>query len=424
MGRQRWIGWLSGVAGIALLAGCSAGPSGGGAAGTTVTITKVGSVPWLAVQDGSGSWTAVTGSSFVVNDADGRYGVAWECAQSSGQALIGVTQETTADATTVVASCLFDQASSTYSVSGNVTGVPAGGSAFVAIGNSFSTVTSASPSYSYPQVNGGLQTLVAYGLTSSSSPDTMVVQRGLSIVGNGTHDIDLTTGQPFSMTAFSVAGVPVGESPSAAAALVPDGSGFVLLAYDSSAASLSFPQLPAALAASGDLYYLDGGAAVSSGNVTLRQEVGLTSQSPSSGSLQLPAALDSSAAFSVSSGTATAAWGSVPFLAGGGVGALYGDFSPNALTSPTWVVMVTPAWLGSGATTYSFPDLTSTSGWNSAWNFPTGQSGYATVAALHVSTAFSLDQLVGLATGRASSITALSNGATYLISLRIESGVF
>jgi hypothetical protein len=106
------------------------------------------------------------------------------------------------------------------------------------------------------------------------------------------------------------------------------------------------------------------------------------------------------------------------------VGALFGAFTPNTLTSPAWLVVVTPAWLGSGTTSYSFPDLSSTSGWNSAWDFPTGQSGYATVAGLHVNTTFTLDQLIGLATGRRDSIAALSNGATYQISLRSESGVF
>lgn len=426
MRRQRWTTGLVSLTAIALLAGCSSGPSGSGGAGgggTTVSITRMGSIPWLAVQDGSGAWTAASGSSLVVTDPDGRFGVAWECVLASGQVEVAVTQQTTADGTTVVASCLFDQ-SPAYPVTGTLSGVPANGTAFVSIGNSFKTVTSANPSYDLPQVTAGTQTVVAYGLTSGSLPGNMLVERGLPVAGGGTHNLDLTSGESFYMTSFGVTGVPVGETPSMAAALVPQGSNFAFLAYQDNVTLLSYPLVPSALAQSGDLYYLDAGAGTSSGGSSSHQEVGLASKSPTSGNVQLPAPLEAGAGTSVSGGTGVATWGSVPFLTGGGEGVLIAAIAPDALTSPSWVAIVTPAWLASGSTSYTLPDLSSVAGWDSAWAFPIGLTGYATIAAVHTTTALTPYQLVRLARGEPDSIAALTNGATDQISLRVEQGVF
>jgi len=52
------------------------------------------------------------------------------------------------------------------------------------------------------------------------------------------------------------------------------------------------------------------------------------------------------------------------------------------LAKPTWGVTISSTWLGSG-TGYTFPGLTTSSGWDASWNSPTGVPVHIRVEAVH-----------------------------------------
>ena len=129
-------------------------------AGKTVSVTKTGTVPWIAVQDGTGAWTALTGNSFDVSDPGGRYGVAWACildypGGTTGNSTVVINQLTTADTTSVVAGCQTNATVNYYGYTGTVSNIPANGYALVSIGANQVKVTSASPSFSLQPVASG-----------------------------------------------------------------------------------------------------------------------------------------------------------------------------------------------------------------------------------------------------------------------------
>lgn len=409
----RWLGFV--VVGVVLLglAACST-PTGSGG-GTTVGVTTVGTVPWLAAQDGSGAWQTLSGSSFTVTNSGGRFGVAWECTMSSGQPLVEVVQATTVETTSVTASCPTVSSSTQYTVSGTVSGIPVSGSAYVAAGNSTALATySGFGSYTLPSVALGEQTLLAYGLTSTSTYDKMG-RTTVAVSGNLTGENVTLTNQITTANTLSLSGVPSGESPALAVGLAPTATAIVTIA-GSSSASLTYPLVPSGLALTGDKYVLFG-VAQSSGE---EQIAAVVSQSPTSGaSLQLPTALSLSAGVGVTATTATATWGSVTFPTGTGLGFSVAAVSPTSLTSPAWEAVVTSGWLGS-ATSYVFPDFTATTGWNTNWDFPTSQSATAAVLAYQANVTLSQFQ----AFSQTQNYATLPNGTGLGLTEEVATGTY
>lgn len=80
---------------------------------------------------------------------------------------------------------------------------------------------------------------------------------------------------------------------------------------------------------------------------------------------------------------------------------------------------MTKAWAGSSSS-YTFPDYSSTTGWNSAWDFPQGQSASASIGAIHTSLGLS-----GLYTSGFGNVAAnVPDGATVAAASRQWSGMY
>jgi hypothetical protein len=388
----RWLAFS--VTGLVLvgLTACSTGSTTGGASGggTTVTVTVAGTVQWLAAQDGSAAWEALSGPTFTVTDPAGKYGVAWECTSpSTSKAYVTVLQATTAEGTGVTASCQAVP-NTTYSMTGTVSGIPSGGSAFVAFGPRFTVLTpytGTSVSYTLTGIPAGVHTAVVYGLDGSGAPATMVVLRDVTVNGDVTWSPDLSAGTVFTLKTLSLTGTPSGENPGLAVGLTNPVGGFTYLAQ-ASGTSLSYPVVPTSLARTTDSYLLAGGGS----NASASQFVDVKSQGVTSGTgLQLPPALSTGAGITLAGSTATANWGSVSIGATGGLAFFTASVAPGAFASPTWTAELTGGWLGS-ASSYTFPDVSSTAGWNASWDFPIGQTNTeATVTAYDAS--LSLSQL-------------------------------
>ena len=404
------------VVAVVPLTGCGGASPGGGTGGTTVTITTVGSVPWMAAQDGSGSWKAVTGTSFDVTDTSGDYGFAWECPVPSGQQKVTIVQATTAESTTLTASCQLSGGTPTpFSVSGNVAGIPTGGSAFVAVGYDSTTVSDTAPGFYLSNFAAGVNTELAYGLDSGGAPTGMVLNRGVDVNADMTWNPDVSTGTSFSLNTLSVTGVPSGEASDLRVVLEPAGGGILGLAQ-ATAANLAYPVIPPSLAQSGDEYVVD----VSTFATDISQTVVTVAQSPSSATnLAVPSALASNAGVGVAGGTATATWGSVSFPSSGGSMLFSASVQPASTSAPWWLVEVSRGWLGS-ATTYAFADPSAAAGWDASWDFPTGQSAFVNVSVDH--TTMTLEQLVAL--GQSWSVASLPDGTMYESTAKRATGTY
>lgn len=383
-----------------------------------MTVTKVGTVPWVAAQNGSGAWQALSGSSFVVTDSAGRYGVAWECTLASGQPLVRITQETTADGTTVTASCQASGTASTYTVGGGVFSIPTNGSAFVAAGTHSTTVPYSSTTYSLSGVPTGVQTVLSYGLTSGGAFGDMQRQN-VTVNGNITENINVLQGAAVtSSNGVSLTGVPTGETPALAVELASTAAPAVTL-DGSAGTSLTYPLVPGGLAQAGDTYLLLGTAEATTTTTDVLQTSVFVSQSPGSGAvLLLPAPLSSSAGVGVTGAGATTSWGAVGFTSGG-LNGYTASVAPSASTSALWSVTVTGAWLGS-ATGYDFPDFSTVAGWNGSWDFPTGQAATATVLALHAD--LTLSEL--LAVSLTKDYASLPGGTSLALTERSTTGTY
>jgi len=381
------------VAALAFLTSCS-GPSSG-AGGTTVLVTAVGSIPWLASQDGSGAWQTVqTGTSFVVNDSAGRYGVAWECAQASGQPLVAIVQATTAETVDVTASCPpSPTAPADHIVSGQAYNMPTGGQVLVSIGSATATITNSNPSFSLT-VPAGDYTFVARGLDASGNPTRMVVQRNMTVSADMNWYPDMSSGTPYTQDTLMLAGIPSGENPRMAADLAASGGAPAEIS-SATAASLRYPVVPAGLAMSSDRYLLAGLAGIGGPGVLIAQSVVVVAQTPTNGTLTLPSAFSGSNPIQVSGGTATWDWSGVTFSNAAGLGLYLASVVPSSLTAPTWRIVATAGWLGSSRT-YTFPNFSATTGWTGSWAFPIGQNATATLVAYQANLTYEQFMAAGL----------------------------
>lgn len=370
---RSWVAAAIAAASV-VLTSCS-GPTAG-AGGTTVLVTAVGSIPWLASQDGSGAWQTIqTGTSFVVTDSAGRYGVAWECAQASGQPLVAIVQATTAETVDVTASCpSTPTAPADHIVSGQVYNFATNGSVLVSIGSATATVTNSNPNFSLT-VPAGTYTFVASALDSSGNPTRMVVQRNRTVSADMNWYPDMSSGTPYTRDTLLLAGIPTGETPGMVADLA--ASGTVPAEISSgTAGSIRYPVVPAGLAMSSDRYLLAGLAGVGAPGILFAQSVVVVAQTPTNGTLTLPSAFGGSNGIYVSGSTATSDWSGVTFSNAAGLTLFVAGVVPSSLTVPAWRVVATAGWLGSSRT-YTFPDFSATSGWNGSWAFPIGQNATA-----------------------------------------------
>lgn len=363
-----------------------------------VTVDKVGTINWTAYQDGNGAWQQLTGTTFTVSDSAGKYGVAWECpSPATGGPGVGVIQATTAESNAVLAACPPPPVPATmYTISGTISGIPSGGTAFISLGAISGSATYTSPTFTLNNVAAGTHTMVAYTLDSGGAPGKMIVPRNVTINGNSsTFDVNVGAGAAFTLNTVHLTNTPSNLSTSGtfvSAYLVSTGLGNNLLATSSSgSADLTYPVLPGSLLRSSDRYSLYGNSAPADSTGSTQQYVDLLTRTPSDGqSIALPTQISSDAAVTVSGSTTTVTWGTTSFSGSGGltVHSATDDFQGG--TGASWIVAVTDGWKGSSAT-YTFPDFSATAGWNTAWNLPPGNGSPVNVHALHAN--LSLEQL-------------------------------
>lgn len=385
---RRWFALVVTGVFFLLVAGCSSvGPTG---TSGTVTVTRAAPVSWVAVQDGADAWRPLVGASFDVSDGKGRYGVAWICPGDNWVTpippMVGVVHAILSEATSITAFC---PTVTTYlyppphSISGTMSNIPAGGFAMVGVTDPYGSaywpsVYSPGGPYSFSLQEPGVYALLAFTKDASSSPDRMVMRRGVAVSGDVTgEDIDFSTGVPFSMASVTASSVFGGNPYVTAYLTLADGGAFVL-PEERSGPSVSFPTLPTSLREPDDCYEAMAG---SSGLTDF--QVGVVAvEDPSPGvSVQLPAPMPSGVRVVPSGAAATVTW---PPVTLSGVDGTSVFVAWAIATTSNWVALVSKGWLGTSSA-YTYPDLSAVSGWRASWNFPQYQNGQALVGVLRAS---------------------------------------
>jgi hypothetical protein len=429
---SRYFGLLVAVVVLVGLASCSLPTTnGGGSTGsTTVNVTKAASTLWVAAQDGSGAWQALSGTSFAVAASTGKYGVAWVCpASGTNPVSVRVLQSTVSESTSVTAFCPSASTSSggssgstTYTVSGTLSGVPSGDyvTLLLSNGNGINGTGSAfGGSYTF-NAAPGTYWLLAYEVDGSGNPGNLVLIHDISVTGNVNVNIDMSSGQTFSKGTESLVGAANYSLTGMDLEFGVPGEGTTSFPFFPPG---TYPVLPAAQLQSGDRYGFSGYANTS----VTHQQVFVDTSTPGSGiSLQLPAIVPVDVDLQVSGGTGTADWGSLSFGTGGAttyVAAL------KPISGAAWYAFVTPGWLKkawtTSSTTYTLPDLTATSGWDSAWDFVTNQTATVVLGGLHGNvTASQLNQAYPVLSSYGLSADSLPDGTTVSLTTRSLTGTY
>lgn len=381
--RQRRVYVWFVMAALVGLTACSSSTTGGSG---PVTVTPQGSIPWLAFQDGNGAWTLLSGTTFTVTDPAGRYGLAWVCTYTSSPPEVNVVQATTGESASATVDCPPATILANITVSGTLQGMQSTDTGYVAIGTLSTSPINSPFNYSVTPAQGS-HTLVAYGRDQSGAPTTMLVRPSVSFYTSQTgYNLDLSSSAAASFTdaTATLTNYLQNAGLNMYAYLLSPTTGRAKLASGSTS-SLTVPVVPASLRGQ-DIFLLSGLGA--SGQEVDRTVTSIAGQV----SLPLPSTL-SSGSIGVANGIATASWGSVTFGQTGGVTLYVADVDPlGVTTSPRWHVAATTGWLGTNSA-YTFPDLTSTSGWQAAWNFPTGINASARTSVLHANLALSAAEL-------------------------------
>jgi hypothetical protein len=142
---------------------------------------------WLAVQDGSGNWTRVTGTNdvykFNVTSGKGGYAATTQNG-TTFSTIVSLFSQTELTSGTII-SCTT---SGTRSVTGTVAGLGQTDAGFVSMGGASTTATSATTNFTLNNMLSGSQDLVAYRtnlIAGPSAGDRAVIMRDLNPASGG-----------------------------------------------------------------------------------------------------------------------------------------------------------------------------------------------------------------------------------------------
>lgn len=364
----------------------------------SVTVTSylngdAANADFAAYQDGNGAWQALSGASgsytFPVTDAGKRYGLAMACSGTAGPVsltTVRIFHAVQSELPGVVFGCMKPVAG--FAISGAITG----GSVTTAASAAGVSASTATASYALANVPGGTRDLLLAALPASGPATKVVLDRATALAAPLTRDVDFGT-EGFAPTSQTVtlANVPAGATGSGEVDFFTSGA---TLAQTGSVTGTTgaFWGIPVSSLVAGDVHVLRAKNA-DAATPSATQEIDRWFVTPADQTADF-ASIGPFGAAAVTAPTTT------PY-------ALFQADFDNAgvqlyqltFRDPTrdWSVLVTPAWLGAGAThRYSLPDLTGVAGFAASWGEPAGQTTDWTVRGI-VSGASRRDAQIGLA---------------------------
>jgi hypothetical protein len=379
---------------MALTITAAPGGGGGGGGGTgNVTWSFCGSwgIPlWVAVQDGNGAWTRVTGTnnSYQFQISSGRGGIAYVVPEDTGfrtRVFYGTTAELTAQGNALCA--LGTGAAKT--VTATVPGVTAGATALFSLGGAIANVAGPASALTFERVpsgrvdlTGGLSSFVVSGLNVTFVPSRFFIRRGLTPANNaslGALDFNGADGFAPEQATATLANAN-GEQIVSVMSMQTNGGTFGTFysaAEIGSPASIAIYGVPSARRVGNDLHFLNVTATPATGPTNVRtRNIGLLFAAMGPKSVTFGAALSAPTVTSLGSQRTQV---QLPVQAEYNRYWVFDLQQPNADRQIT--IEATGGWLGGGATlTLAMPNLSAVTGWNATWALNTGNTNWTVTA--------------------------------------------
>lgn len=307
--------------------------------------------------------------SVAIQDADGRYGLAYVCADPEyGDADISIELTTVEDASETFVACYFGDDEPLNTLSGQVKGLGPADTGVVYAGFDYLPVSSDSPSYRFELYRDLYDVIATRFAGSSSAPSSIVIERDVPVNEDKLVDLDFGSNAAFTPELRSVQiNGEMGESLRGGVTLSTDNYTFASLGQLAQGTTFDYAVIPAQKLGSSARYYLYAEAGDSLGGATV--SVGRALTTPVDSSLTLPEPLASANAV-VGSNTPyprpTATWSSYP-----GERVSYDNFYSQLPDDGPFVsayVYIDASWLPSADEfAYTIPDFTGVAGWQNAW---------------------------------------------------------
>jgi len=350
--------------------------------------------PWVAYQDGEGSWQRLAGEDgvFKFPVTSPRYGVAVACdAPGSDAQWIGLMLATVAETVNPRIACPI-AANPTDTVSGTVTGVPPGYGSEVDAYLFGDWIEAGNGEYSFATRSGTRDVIAAMGTYYTATGSTVrrvILLRDRQISSSGTRfDFDFAT-QGVDLTAnaqVSCSGISQGDQVSTVASYQTVG-GSELALFTGATPNFTFLLIPQAERRTGDYYAI---SAYVTGTGGSRSKTKLVTD-PSSVELSLPPANATSAVDRVTASPYIRLKATLPDAAEATYFRVrYTNFSDGL--GRDWFSIITPGWV-SQQRSFTLPDFSAVSGWDNSWGLLRGSPIVAYVVA--VSHSLGIAGLVG-----------------------------
>lgn len=352
-------------------------------AGTVLVRTTRDGVPanadFLAFQDGNSDWQVAqgTGGQYTLNitDTGGRYGVAIVCVNGVGVD-VHILHATLAELSEVHYDCEPTPSQNYVTVSGTVGGLDTNRWAHVFLGSGAGTVYPGMGTYSL-QVEPGTYDLVAlrYGGLETGVVDKVLLRRNVQVTADSTQNIDFGSAEAFAPEIHSVSVLGSTGETVISVAFLSNGETAVGVGWQTN--GYQFAGIPTSRQIGNDFHLLSVTDSRSGGWRSVLRYF----KAPSDITVSLPDDFTSpevTTAATAPYARFTASW--MPYTGAQAYSLTYQlEVGPASARSRqqggslSWFVSLSAGWLGANSS-YTLPDFSALSGWNSAWGFPAGRS--------------------------------------------------
>jgi hypothetical protein len=349
-------------------AGNTGPPGNPGGSGSAVTLdysacTATNIPAWVAYQDGSGAWTAVSGTGnvyhFTISSGSGAFAVV---TVKSGVYTTTVNYFSQAELAAGGPACPTLSGST---VTGTVTNRPAGRVITVSMGSQTSVVNSGTGVYQLINVANGAQTLVAYSQspTAPGATGAAVIMPSVVVSASTVVNVDFATAQSLQSATFTVTAGTTGDSLFTSMAYVTPSACIVNPLYSvrgtyTSASSTQYG-ISAAQAGAMDFHRLTAQDASGSGNSSSNRQITVTFQPFAAQSITLPAALPAGTISALSGGIGVRRQIALTLPADySAFGFTYTDAAGNSTR-----LFASALYLGGSAVTLGMPDFSAAGGY-------------------------------------------------------------
>ena len=349
-----------------------------------LTVDAAGAA-WVAYRGGEGAWQVLAAGGadertvLEPDNPEGRYGVAYVCADEEGEVTVRFTYAVLAERPALTARCGANDDAEVefYALSGTLSGLSEGEAGFVYGAFSEDRVSADDANYRLAGLGEGEYDLVATAQNAFESgaaaapPSRMLIRSGVSVEGDRTLDLDLARATPTTSQKVTVEAVPAETQLSGNVSLLTErGTRAELGAFSAEGVqpSLSFDYaaLPVETPAGFSYRLLLESFSEDEAGERLSRSLARTFETPDNFTLSLPDPLGA-VEVAPEEGRLTTSWRAYGEDADYGLSFEGQGGEEEAETR--YLITLDAAWLpDSEEMSHTLPDFSKLEGWDEAWN--------------------------------------------------------